>query len=1298
MRLRIAPGVANGKATLPGFAHLRLTARFACFAGLLLFVACRSGGVSPIPEPLHPPLVPARPPDEARAYAQTVEDPAFAAEVAWLMGNDRKLARSRLDLGLKASPRAAPLLIRRALLNRAELDRDAALSDVLALLEQAPRSAEAEIGMVLLYGWIVQSSVDVGRVRAALERSGLLSDEPAPPSHRTLATAIAVRLDAAKNEPTRAEQHRRAGGWLTTFVSEGPFAPVNAAFVERARSTFRGMTPPKHDVETSWRRLPVTIGDIAGVYRLHGCFELSALADEIPVAFELHLPAAGSLRVDGVEIVSRPMTKTRGKTLNRRHLRLSSGWHCAELSVHAHRSTKPSLSVLAADGRPIVLREATSAPAAKVRPVVGDLPDASSAFALVQAHTSDPDRALFGRFLGSLIALSYWVDDVDLAESLLDDTEVAAPSSAAIHVARARLMRWTHLPDSLEEATLSQALDADPTHPGILLSIADAVWRDDPDRAEELLARLDQAAPAAPGPNALAFRLARHRGWSSEAAAHLEKALERDPSRRLLLDGAQFYRGLDRIDEAEALEARANEAVSANRQATIALNAAGRGDVDDAVTAYVEAARTSDDTSGYLARAGELELGRGNMQKAHDLLMRALDVDPLDARALRGLLVANIAANDAEGAEEVLTRLQAIGESSIRTEVSVAALAGKDLGSPDFSSWATGALEFDVAPLIAYVPGTKTPRGLDPGDRWSRHNSVTLLDRVVDVVRPDGHALSLRHSITRLQTKEATDRAGEINLPPEALPLALRTLKPDGRSFDTDQHSGKDDLSFSGLAPGDAVERKWLSLEEQATPWGGYLRRFYFKGTSPTVRADLMVIVPKGASVWTQSYNGAPLPTRREENGRVIYYWTQSDIDAITPEPHAVPHEEYIPFVVVAVNLDRQTAMRTNVLGVPGAARISYDVRHKAESLVAGLQTPKERLERIFSWVTSEIGLGGARDVDLVLAARRGERTGLFAAMLQSVGFDARIALGRAGTDAQLEHRYPNPVEFNLRFVRVEWGDGERRWARVDTDTPWLGGLPPSMKGGHYLLATAPDRLHPTPVRDEEVERWPLASKVELTVNGNGTAKGKVMMRLPGTFGADLRQFIERAREEERMRHLQGWIGAVIPGARLLEIRTSGDSPLAPLTLEADILVGHFMVRDGDVLVAEQLFDTPLALVSLGLPTLASYLRVPLRKTPIALTEIEEEMHVSIHLPDAESAPVDGPRTFHRSAPWGTFSQAFSWDAADRTARLTVRHAIPATRLSPKAFGPFREAAQEILQASRNRLVVPVDASSSATK
>ena len=49
--------------------------------------------------------------------------------------------------------------------------------------------------------------------------------------------------------------------------------------------------------------------------------------------------------------------------------------------------------------------------------------------------------------------------------------------------------------------------------------------------------------------------------------------------------------------------------------------------------------------------------------------------------------------------------------------------------------------------------------------------------------------------------------------------------------------------TLGDLAPGDAVEKEWVSLDSPATPWGGYIRRFYFKGNSPSLR-ELLISFP----------------------------------------------------------------------------------------------------------------------------------------------------------------------------------------------------------------------------------------------------------------------------------------------------------------------------------------------------------------------------------------------------------------------------------------------------------------------
>ena len=43
------------------------------------------------------------------------------------------------------------------------------------------------------------------------------------------------------------------------------------------------------------------------------------------------------------------------------------------------------------------------------------------------------------------------------------------------------------------------------------------------------------------------------------------------------------------------------------------------------------------------------------------------------------------------------------------------------------------------------------------------------------------------------------------------------------------------------LAPGDAVERRWVRIEGPATPYGGYSRRFYFRAAAPLIAAAVLL-------------------------------------------------------------------------------------------------------------------------------------------------------------------------------------------------------------------------------------------------------------------------------------------------------------------------------------------------------------------------------------------------------------------------------------------------------------------------
>ncbi len=313
--------------------------------------------------------------------------------------------------------------------------------------------------------------------------------------------------------------------------------------------------------------------------------------------------------------------------------------------------------------------------------------------------------------------------------------------------------------------------------------------------------------------------------------------------------------------------------------------------------------------------------------------------------------------------------------------------------------------------------------------------------------------------------------------------------------------------------------------------------------------------------------------------------------------------------------------------------------------------------------------------------------------MLRAVGITADIALGRPGSAPQVTPPYPSPNRYNVALVRVALDKPKKTlWARMDLANPWIGKATPDMRGGDYILpesAKAP--IHPIAFTDAEVDRWMLESSVDLAVDVEGTAKGTVSIALPGAYGGELRDFIRRARKEDVSRALQAWASAVLPGAKLERFAADNiEQELEPLKLSTDVVVPHFMVVESGHLIAEQFFNMPIATRALGFPTLATYLRVPNRATPLYLNELGEEMTVSITLPDTADTPVEMPRTFQKKERYGQFVQEFSFDKKLHAVRMTSVQTLPGLRLSTKDFEKFRDDAQEILQATRNRLIVPL--------
>lgn len=1247
-----------------------------------------------------PPINP-RAPEEARSLAESAE-PGPAADLWWLELNDAARARKQLDAGLAQTPGDPALLLRRAALSFEALQTEAAIDDLLAILG-GPEGPEVEAALVLLGDRALPWPRLHPRVIEALRH---FLAQPGP--HGAARIAGAARLLAELEErtgnlgPSQGALDR--GGWITRCRAVGPVAPpADVALFEPTRyergdrpwapaDPFRGLVPPIRTIDHRAGALLYSAGERQGLYVLECYFEIAGGAPR-SLILEAQLDGPGRVGIDGVPVLTRDLAKTRGRRIQRERLRLEPGWHRLTAAVLGGSEGRPAFSLLSAEGDRVI-REATPAlPEGQPRPreapeLGGDAEAADSVSILVDRLVTDELSQSWGRFLGATLYASRRVDDLERARDLIEPARHAETRSAGLLTAWARVQRSADLAEGEAGAVLREAALLAPDAAATLLELAKVELRDAPERALEALAKVTALAPRHPEGPVLIFRAYRQKGWNAEAAKALETAAALGAPPEVLLDGAVFLRNLERLEAAERLEAQAKSEDPAEAHAQRAFEALRRGDLDLAIRAHQEGAAAPDGLYHAL-KIAELELARGRAPEALTAAQRALERDPLASRAWRLALLAASSLGDVASVERAQQALSALGELDLPLWSLAAAALGRAPEASALPPTLAQRLIYDPWPEVRYLPGTTTPKGLDPTGRWSGHKAVQLLDRVVDVVH-GSQTLSFRHSVLRLQTKEATDQAGELNLPPEAWPLSLRTLKPDGSTKEVDRHSGKDDLSFSALAPGDAVERRFVSLEGAATPWGGYLRQFYFRGTAPIERSELVVVVPKGAQVFTHSYHGAPEPERSETATETIYYFHAEQVAPLEPEPGAVDQDEYLPYVIIAVDLPSEVARLTNSLALERTLQASPRVAAAAAELTQGVDGEPGKIRALFDFVTRQVSLGDSREPAVVLASRRGTRSGLFTTLLRAVGIPAELGLARAGAAPLVVPPFPDAGRYDLEVVKIPLSDGGTLWALVDDKHPWLGKLPPELRHGEYTLFDGRRLGRGFEIAPSDVEPWPLTSAVDLAVDPNGTARGTITVQLPGAFGSEIREFLLTARQEDVQRQMQSWVGALVPGALLVRFSTEGrDEALTPLLLRAEVEIEQFLVADQGHWVAEQFFGAPLALQSLGLPTLASYVRLPRRETPLLFRELSEHMEVRVVLPEGAKTPIEAPEAFVRQAAYGRFAQQVSYDERRRELLLVVDHQIPLLRMDPAAIPAFLAGAQEILQSSRNRLVVP---------
>ncbi|MDW8245069.1 MAG: DUF3857 domain-containing protein [Sandaracinaceae bacterium] len=689
------------------------------------------------------------------------------------------------------------------------------------------------------------------------------------------------------------------------------------------------------------------------------------------------------------------------------------------------------------------------------------------------------------------------------------------------------------------------------------------------EEVDAILAELRERFPGVCRPLRASLNRALERKRYEEALRHAEALVRCDARSDAMLQvqfrrhkWAEVEREIERLSAFEKKKSRTLDAL---------LNLAlSRGDEEESKKLLRELREELPLESQVVAAEFDWLLARGRAEEARHLLEQAIEREPIAMNELRWLLRSVFA-------ESPLERYREDGMAIIR------------------------AFE-------------------ESGRQYANAPQVLVWDSSVTYVFPEGGVAELIHQIYRVQSEEAIDDLGQLRLPEDALPLRIRTIKPDKSSREPERIGRLAHIELPALEVGDYVEHEYLRMRPPPLVFqGGVMgERFYFQSFEvPFDTSRLILIVPKDAEVVIDPRGQAPPLRERVEGEHRILHWEVRGSPALVPEPNAPAAREFIPSILWGIRArweDFVARLRDGLadrsVRDPGAERLVRSIVGPAPL------SEEEKIRRIHRWVIDNIEpnrdlLGQAA---VMLSARAGDRPRILAYLLELAGFRADLALVRNFTADATPSLLPEEETYNEILVRAQtsrgfvWLDANARRASWKVISPFL-------RGQEAMLITPTSERVRVPEGSDDDDLREV--EVELYIDSQGGARAEVIERYhgaPASFWRNQLADIPRAQLERLFE--QNYAYQVLPGALLRRLEVEGqDDYEAPLVLRYTVESDEIGRLEGRVRMIPWLFPAQAE---------RSLAPLPRRHLPEIVFPLFYRIHLRIHPPPGWSleAPI----------------------------------------------------------------------------
>ena len=877
------------------------------------------------------------------------------------------------------------------------------------------------------------------------------------------------------------------------------------------------------------------------------------------------------------------------------------------------------------------------------------------------------DRAL-ADYLAAHAA--YRAGDLDAGEAALARLEERAPKFAPAWLLAAQLRsddpsRPPRLARDRGRRALERALALDPTLDRARYNLA--LVELNADRPREALARLDEVKR----PRSWRFFFARQqalkqRGWQREADEALAEARRRDPEACPALEAdVERRRELHDVRGAMALARQASVCDGGSDELADLLRSSG--DLPGAIAEYRRLTALDPMRESWRAGLAETLAESGDEAHAAVEFERLVARYPRASHYRRQLADTLFALGQPGRARKVIEDGLAETPESEELHRALAALCDEREGRcPGIMD----PFRVDGRKVIAdFEHDTHKPKWDTP--------AVIVLDRTVTRVFPTGARLTLTHNIIRVQDKDAIDKFGEVQIPPDADLLTLRAIKADGTTREPEEVAEKDTISVPDLEPGDYVEFEYVdpAAPPGAFPGGFLAERFFFRSyDAPLYRSEYVVAAPPGMKLQVDR-RGDGVPAMRVDRTRdlSIYTFATTLQPQIFPEPSSTPFAEFLPSVRVASGLSRQGWKDYLLDGQLLAGRANRELLRLAAEITRGAAGDTAKVRAVDAWVRRHVkGGGGAIDepATSILAREEGNRITLEAALDAAAGVSSRLWLAHPPRDAQLDGELPDLEGFDEPLLRAGglWIDPRYRHAPT-------GFVSPPLRGG-LAFALAPGKLESARVPPGNSDDRQMDFDMHLAADGS--AEVSVRETLRGWPALEWREALEKlAADRVGPEFEQHTLGFHFPGASLESLSWTGkDDDAGPFTVSYKFRAPQLARRVGGALVLPAPFPAELG---------KRYIGVARRTTPL-LVDYAPPTHVHARIAVPRRMVAALPPPVRAETPFGLFEQEATAGGSAATVVLDARFAMSDARLPVADYRRLVDFAQRVDRAEARAL------------